>query len=279
MSDLETALDWRWNAARRDMIELIEVTKTFPPNHRGGRSVAALADISLSVDEGEFVCIVGPSGCGKTTLLHLVAGLDVLSSGRISLGGEEVRRPSADRAMVFQQPSLYPWMSVKENIAFGLKLRDGRTKIDWRRVQYYVDMMGLSGFEDHPPYQLSGGMQQRVAIARALITQPKVLLMDEPFGALDAQTRNEMQRFLLHLWKTMRSTVLFITHDVEEAILLGDRVVVMTARPGRIAEDFKVPLLRPRDWEMVLTPAVVELKRKLLAVLRPQLDRRTRVET
>jgi NitT/TauT family transport system ATP-binding protein len=256
------------------MIVLDRVSKSYPPHRRGGSPTPALGEVSLTIEDGQFLCIVGPSGCGKTTLLHLVAGFEPCTTGQILLDGVPVTRPGADRTVVFQQPGLYPWLSVRENIAFGLVLRDGRRRVDWQRVHAFVHLMGLDGFEDHPPYQLSGGMQQRVAIARAMITEPKILLMDEPFGALDAQTRNEMQRFLLGVWEDHRSTVLFITHDVEEAILLGDRVVVMTARPGRIAQDFAVPLARPRQWEMVLTPEFVDLKRQVLEVLRPQLAER-----
>jgi NitT/TauT family transport system ATP-binding protein len=166
---------------------------------------------------------------------------------------------------------LYPWLSVRDNVAFGLKLKNQR--VDWERVHYFIDTMGLHGFETHKPYQLSGGMQQRVSIARALIVEPKILLMDEPFGALDAQTRNDMQRFLLDLWKSINATVFFITHDVDEAILLADRVIAMTARPGRIAAQFEISFPQPRTWDLILTEEFLSLKRQVLEILRPDLTK------
>jgi NitT/TauT family transport system ATP-binding protein len=248
------------------------------PSHRGRPPVSALADVDLQVADGEFVSIVGPSGCGKSTLLHLVAGFGRQTHGAICVGGRAVPGPGSDRAVVFQQAALYPWLSVRENIGFGLRLHGIRGQEYNRRVQHYLEIMGLSAFAQHAPYHLSGGMRQRVAIARALIGEPEIMLMDEPFGALDAQTRNEMQRFLLRLWRTLRPTVLFVTHDVEESILLGDRVVIMTARPGRVALDLKVPFARPREWDLVLTPEFIEVKRQLLSVLQPQLQSAQEVE-
>ena len=224
----------------------------------------------MTIDDHEFVSACGPSGCGKTTLLNLVAGFEPPTSGRILVEGKEVKAPGPDRAVVFQQPSLYPWFSVRDNVSFGLRLRDGR-HVDWERVQYFIDVVGLKGFERHPPYELSGGMKQRVAIARALIVEPKILLMDEPFGALDAQTRNDMQQFLLHLWENLKMTVLFITHDVEEAILLSNRVMVMTPRPGKVAAVIEVSLPHPRSWDMVLTDEFLDIKRQVLDILRPDL--------
>ncbi|MCL6561520.1 MAG: ABC transporter ATP-binding protein [Firmicutes bacterium] len=254
------------------MIVVENLYKTYPPQKRGMVATTALQQVSMTIRDGEFVCIVGPSGCGKTTLLHMVAGFESPSGGRILLDGQEIQGPGADRAVVFQQAALYPWLSVYDNIAFGLKLKNlPRSQYD-AKVRQFLKIMGLEGFERHAPYHLSGGMQQRAAIARALITQPKILLMDEPFGALDAQTRNDMQRFLLELWQELRPTVLFITHDVEEAVLLGDRVIVMTARPGRIARDFEVPFPRPRAWELSLTPEFVAFKREVLSVLRPEVE-------
>lgn len=252
------------------MIRIEGVSRIYP-GRRGRLAVPALRGVDCTVGDGEFVCVVGPSGCGKSTLLHLVAGFDRPSEGRILVGGEEVRGPGADRAVVFQQPGLYPWLSVRDNIGFGLKIHGVRGESYEQKVRDYLAIMGLEAFARHAPYELSGGMRQRVAIARALITQPQTMLMDEPFGALDAQTRNEMQRFLLGLWRNLRPTVLFVTHDVDEAILLGDRVVVMTARPGRIAFDRAVPFARPREWDLVLTSEFMEIKRQVLAVLRPQL--------
>ncbi len=261
----------------RGVIEVQGVRMEFPAQGRH-TPVVALAGVDLRVEEGEFVCLVGPSGCGKSTLLHLVAGFESPTSGHILVGGSEVCAPGSDRAVVFQQSALYPWLNVRENIGFGLRIHGIRGAEFDRRVEQYLGIMGLTGFDRHAPYHLSGGMRQRVAIARALITEPETVLMDEPFGALDAQTRNDMQRFLLRLWKMLRPTVLFVTHDVEEAILLGDRVVIMTARPGRIALDLRVPFARPREWDLVLSPEFVEVKRQLLGVLQPQLESAQSVE-
>ncbi len=249
------------------MIIIDQITKIYP-TQRNTAPVAALQRLSLEIHDQEFVVAVGPSGCGKTTLLNLLAGFETPTAGKITFDGKELTRPGAERAVVFQQPTLYPWLNVRDNIALGLKLKKS---IDRDRVDYFIDMMGLRGFEKHPPYQLSGGMQQRVAIARALIVSPEILLMDEPFGALDAQTRNDMQRFLLDLWQTMKATVFFITHDVEEAILLADRVIVMSARPGRIAAEFPITLPRPRTWDMVLSEEFLALKRQVIGILRPDL--------
>ncbi|WP_338055064.1 ABC transporter ATP-binding protein [Sulfobacillus harzensis] len=237
---------------------------------RGHREpLVAVQHVSLTIADGEFVSIVGPSGCGKTTLLNMVAGFEAPTQGQVMLDGTVIRRPGPERAVVFQQPSLLPWMTVEENIAFGMMLASGRQGVDASKVKEMVEVMGLQGFESHRPYQLSGGMQQRVAIARALMTEPRILLMDEPFGALDAQTRSEMQRFLLDLWKVNRPTVLFVTHDVEEAVLLGDRVVVMSTRPGEVAMDLTIELPRPRHWDLVLSGTFTDYKRRILAVLRP----------
>lgn len=251
------------------MIEIQQVMKQYPPHRRGGVPVLAVETVDLTIRDGEFVTVVGPSGCGKTTLLNMMAGFEHPSQGHILLNGTRVEKPGPERAVVFQQPSLLPWMSVEQNIAFGLTIRDGAGNVDRERLRSMVGIMGLSGFEHHRPYQLSGGMQQRVAIARALITDPAVLLMDEPFGALDAQTRSEMQRFLLSIWRNLHPTVFFVTHDVEEAILLADRVVVMTSRPGRVAATLDVSLPRPRQWDMVLSQEFNEYKRKVLEWLSP----------
>ena len=259
------------------MIEIDGVHMVYP-GRRGRRAIPALRGVDLRVGGGEFVSVVGPSGCGKSTLLHLVAGFERPTEGSILVGGQAVRGPGADRAVVFQQAALDPWLSVSENIGFGLRIHGLRGQDYARRVRDYLAIMGLETFAGHAPYELSGGMRQRVAIARALITQPEIMLMDEPFGALDAQTRNEMQRFLLRLWRTLRPTVLFVTHDVEEAILLGDRVVVMTARPGRIALDLPVPFERPREWDLVMTPEFIEVKRRVLSVLRPELESAEQLE-
>jgi NitT/TauT family transport system ATP-binding protein len=226
--------------------------------------VRALDEVSLTIEDGTFVTILGSSGCGKSTLLNMLAGLMAPSAGRLTLDGAGITRPGPDRVVVFQQPGLYPWLSLRDNIAFGLRMRG---RVDWARVDELIGVIGLQGFEAHKPYELSGGMQQRVAIARALVMQPRVLLMDEPFGALDAQTRRTMQQFLLDLWERIRATVVFITHDIDEAILLGGRLVVMSARPGRVALVSDIPLGRPRHWEMTLEPAFLDLKRRAMMIL------------
>ncbi len=240
-------------------IEIEHVSKDFG-------ALKVLEDVSLIIENGTFVTVLGSSGCGKTTLLSMIAGLSAPSVGRIMLDGKAIARPGPDRVVVFQQPGLYPWLCLRDNVAFGLRMRSP-SRIDWARVDEVIAVMGLRGFERHRPYELSGGMQQRAALARALVMNPRVLLMDEPFAALDAQTRLNMQRFLLDLWEKIRATVVFITHDIDEAILLGDRLVVMGARPGRIVLEQRVPLVRPRDWEMSLDPAFIELKRQAMEIL------------
>lgn len=258
----------RKGGSRVTMITLEGLRKIYPPR-RNSPATVALERITTTINDGSFVTVVGPSGCGKTTLLQLIAGFEQPSEGRILVDGDVVTAPGRDRAVVFQQASLYPWLTVEQNISFGLMLRDGARRVDRQRVANMIETMGLQGFERFHSYQLSGGMQQRVAIARALIVEPKILLMDEPFGALDAQTRGEMQDFLLHLWRSIHPTVVFITHDVEEAVLLADRVLIMSARPGRVVRDLHIGLPRPRTWDMILWPEFVQEKREVLAVLRP----------
>jgi NitT/TauT family transport system ATP-binding protein len=220
------------------------VGKTFP---RGGEIITALEDINLTIAEREFVAVVGPSGCGKTTLLRLVAGLEMPSLGAVRVGGKAVRRPGPDRAVVFQQFALFPWKTVRENIAFGLKCKGvDRRKRDEIALQY-LELMGMRGTEDSYPHQLSGGMQQRVAIARSYAIEPEVLLMDEPFGALDAQTRTVMQEELVRVNRVKPRTILFITHSVEEAVFLADRVVVLSRGPGRVAEIIPIRTLREKE--------------------------------
>jgi NitT/TauT family transport system ATP-binding protein len=238
-------------------ITLDNVTRTFG-------ATRALDTIALTIEDGTFLTILGASGCGKSTLLNLIAGLDVPTTGRLTIDGAAITKPGPDRVVVFQQPGLYPWLTLRDNIAFGQRMQG---RIDWPRIDDIINIMGLAGFETHHPYQLSGGMQQRAALARALVMNPKVLLMDEPFAALDAQTRHRMQTFLLELWDKIGATIIFITHDIDEAIMLGDRLVVMQARPGRIAIDQPVPLPRPRHWDMSLEPDYLHLKRNIMAVL------------
>ncbi|MCP2636139.1 ABC transporter ATP-binding protein [Microbacterium sp. HD4P20] len=230
------------------MIEISGLTKTFVG--QDGSTVRALGGVDLIVRDNEFLTVLGPSGCGKTTMLKMIAGLQSWDSGEITIDGEPVRAPGPDRSMVFQNFALLPWATVMDNVAFGLKLK-GVTKNERdERAKDLIAKVGLDGFETKRPGELSGGMQQRVGIARALAVEPKVLLMDEPFGAVDEQTRRLLQEELLAIWEANRLTVVFITHSMEEAVLLGDRVVLMSARPGQIAEIVDVPLARPRSSDV-----------------------------
>ena len=245
------------------------VSRTFP-GVRGGPPTRALDPVTLSVADNDFVTILGPSGCGKSTLLRIVAGLDQPTTGRVSLGGHTIHGPGADRGMVFQSYTLFPWLTVAENIAFGLRERGVPRHERERIVADYLARVKLKGFERHYPKMLSGGMQQRTAIARALANEPEILLLDEPFGALDNQTRGLMQELLLSIWEEQRKTVLFVTHDIEEAIFLGNRVVVMTARPGRIKADVPVGLAHPRHYTMKTSPEFTALKRRLIEEIREE---------
>jgi NitT/TauT family transport system ATP-binding protein len=231
---------------------------------REQRHFLALADISLSVDEGEFVCILGPSGCGKTTLLNIVAGLLRYSEGRLCVRGVEVNEPGVSRAMVFQQASLLPWRTALGNVRYGMEMqRRFASAVINERADRFIKLVGLAGFERRYPSELSGGMQQRVNLARALATDPDVLLMDEPFAALDAQTREMMQVELLKIWSTAGKTVLFVTHQIDEAVFLADRVVVMATRPGRIKAEFQVPFARPRSLAFKRDPGFLSLHDKI----------------
>jgi NitT/TauT family transport system ATP-binding protein len=224
--------------------EFLNVGKTF---ERGTARVVAVESLSLRVDDGEFVCILGPSGCGKSTLLFMAAGLEKISSGRVLCNGRDVTGPGADRGMLFQQFALYPWLSARKNVEFGLTLRGVPAAERWKLAKHWLEMMGLTPFADAYPHQLSGGMQQRVAIARLLVNKPQIMLMDEPFAALDAQTRTTLGEELVRVWQQARGTVLFVTHSIDEAILLADRLVIMTPRPGRIKMDMRIDIPRPRD--------------------------------
>jgi ABC-type nitrate/sulfonate/bicarbonate transport system ATPase subunit len=211
------------------------------------QELIAIECMDLEIGDDEFLTILGPSGCGKTTFLNIVAGFEQATGGELALDGEPIRKPGPDRGVVFQEYALFPWLTVAQNIEFGLRERRVAKAERRQRVRRQIASVGLSGFEQRYPQELSGGMRQRVALARVLVNDPKILLMDEPFAALDAQTRTIMQQELLRVWGAERRTALFITHNIEEAILLGDRVVVMTARPGRIKEIVKIDLPRPRD--------------------------------
>jgi NitT/TauT family transport system ATP-binding protein/taurine transport system ATP-binding protein len=232
--------------------------------------VHALTEINLAIQQGDFVCVVGPSGCGKTTLLQIIAGFLFPTDGQALIDDRLIIGPDADRGVVFQQPALYPWLSVTENVGFGLKVRgvDGERRTE--RVGRFLRMVGLEHFQKHPPYELSGGMQQRAAIARVLVNEPRIMLMDEPFGALDALTREHMQEELLKIWRATRTTVLFITHSVEEAVYLGTRVLVMSPRPGRIVADVEVGFSRQpgADSRTVKSrPAFIQTREEILSYI------------
>ena len=245
------------------------VTLTFRPKNR--EPVTALENLSLEIGKGEFVSIVGPSGCGKSTFLNLLLGLLKPDTGIMELSGKRIAGPGQDRAMVFQEFGLLPWRTVLGNVELGLELKKVDATARRRRAIELIDMAGLAGFANHYPHELSGGMKQRVGLARALATDPEVLLMDEPFAALDAQTRDLMQTELLQVWEKTRKTVLFVTHSIEEAAYLSDRVVVMSARPGRIKQILNVELPRPRDYEMRLTAEFNDLKSRIWDILKDEL--------
>jgi NitT/TauT family transport system ATP-binding protein len=233
-------------------------------------SVHAVHDVSLHVAPGEFVSLIGPSGCGKSTLLSVVAGFTKPSGGEALLDGKRIAGPGSDRGVVFQQYSLFPWMTVRRNVEFGLKMQGvGATKRE-ATARTLLGLAGLLAFENHYPDQLSGGMKQRVGIVRALATSPQVMLMDEPFGALDSQTRVVMQQILTNMWQRLKLSVLFITHDIEEAIFLSDRVYVMTARPGRIKAEVTIPLPRPRTAEMMSSIEFTQILHKLRNLIREE---------
>jgi NitT/TauT family transport system ATP-binding protein len=252
---------------RRGHIKLYDVAVRFG---NGESSVEATSNVSIDIKPGEFVTVIGPSGCGKSTLLNVVAGFIQPSQGVALLDGEPITGPGADRGVVFQQYSLFPWMSVRKNVEFGLKMQGSPQSERETAARTLLGLAGLLSFENHYPDQLSGGMKQRVGIVRALATSPQVLLMDEPFGALDAQTRVVMQEILTNMWQRFQISVLFITHDIEEAIFLSDRVYVMTARPGRIKAEIVVPLARPRTREMMSSQTFHNLKLELQNLIREE---------
>jgi ABC-type nitrate/sulfonate/bicarbonate transport system ATPase subunit len=233
----------------------------------------AVDDMNLHIADQEFVCLLGPSGCGKSTALNAVAGFLKPSHGAMRVGGRPVSAPGPDRGVVFQDANIFPWLSVKKNIQFGPHLRRAGDEDLEARTADLIERVGLKGFENHLPLELSGGMRQRVGLARTLINDPSVLLMDEPFGALDAQTRIIMQELLLELWERDRKTVLFVTHDIDEALLLGDRVVVMSARPGRVKEVLNVDLPRPRSYDLTSDPEFIAMRRHLLHELHSESER------
>jgi NitT/TauT family transport system ATP-binding protein len=234
---------------------------------RGDKAFEAISDVTLTVEPSEFVCLIGPSGCGKSTLLGALAGHISVAGGELKVDGAAVAGPHPDRGIVFQHHTLFPWKSVLGNVAFGPKMRGVRRKERSERAKEILELVGLKDFVTRYPKQLSGGMQQRVEIARVLVNRPRLLLMDEPFGALDALTRMHMQELLLDIWGRVRTTIVFVTHDIDEALFLADRVLVMSHRPGRIIEEIKVPFARPRSAEISVTPEFGALKRRCLSLL------------
>lgn len=232
-------------------------------------SVTALEGIDFAVHRREFVSVIGPSGCGKSTLIRILAGLETPTSGEVLLDDHAVTGPGPDRGMVFQGYTLFPWLTVKGNVMFGLKIAGcGQTQAD-SEARQWIELVGLSRFENSYPHQLSGGMKQRVAIARALANQPRILLMDEPFGALDAQTRAQMQAYLLQIWRNVDVTILFITHDLDEAVYLSDRILVLKAHPGRVDEVIEVPVPRPRTADQCLTPEFITTRHHIEELIHP----------
>ena len=252
-------------------LEIAHLSKRY---WRDSRDVLALADVSLTVNDGEFLAIVGPSGCGKTSLLNIVAGLLPYEEGDVAIDGKKISGPGTDRAVVFQHSSLLPWRNIAGNVRYGMEMqrRFDETKMR-ERTEHFIKLVGLTGFEKHYPNELSGGMQQRVNLARALAADPVVLLMDEPFAALDAQTREFMQAELLKIWTQARKTVLFITHQINEAIYLADRVVVMSARPGRVKDVFPIPFERPRTLSLKRDPRFLEIEDKIWQLVEEKPER------
>jgi NitT/TauT family transport system ATP-binding protein len=245
-------------------VDFAGVSKTFS----GKTVVHALADVDLRVAEGEFVALLGPSGCGKSTLLNILAGFERLTTGTVRFDGRTISKPGPDRGVVFQEASLLPWLNVWDNVVFGPKVQGVARAIYEPKAEAILKIVGLEGFKQALPVQLSGGMRQRVGIARVLVMEPRALLMDEPFGALDAQTRLSMQQLLLDVWQKLKTTVLFVTHDIDEAILLADRVCVMSARPGRISREIPITLPRPRSIDDLTNPAFIQFKAAIMAEMR-----------
>lgn len=233
-----------------------------------GESMTAVGDVSFQIPDGQFVSLLGPSGCGKTTVLNIVAGFIKATSGSVQVDGTDVRGPGPDRGVVFQDFALFPWMSVESNVAFGLKMRGIPLAERRERAREMVRLVGLEGFEHKYPHELSGGMRQRAGVARVLATEPSVMLMDEPFASIDAQTRRVLQQEVLRIWETQRPTVLFVTHDIEEAIFMSDRIIVLSGRPSEVSADVTVSLSRPRTWNQVQSdPEFLRLRTELMGML------------
>ncbi|MBD1585100.1 ABC transporter ATP-binding protein [Pseudomonas typographi] len=248
------------------LITIDRVSRIFDDPKRPN-GIRALDNVSLTVARNEFLCLLGPSGCGKSTLLNMIAGFDHPTEGAVTVGGQPVTAPGADRGVVFQQANLMPWLPVWENVAFHLKMRGVGKDIRREKAHKFIEMVGLKGFENHFPSELSGGMNQRVGIARALLMNPEVILMDEPFGALDEQTKMDMHAELIRIWRESQSTIVFVTHGIDESLALGTHVAVMSARPGRIRELLPIDLERPRD---PTSKVFNDYKRHILSLLRPE---------
>ena len=232
-------------------------------------SVTALSDVSFDVHKRELMCVIGPSGCGKSTLVRILAGLETSTAGELAVYGDPVSGPCRDRGMVFQGYTLFPWLTVKQNVMFGPRVAGRATTFAAAEAREWIELVGLTKFENSYPHQLSGGMKQRVAIARALANQPRVLFMDEPFGALDAQTRSNMQAYLLEIWKNVDITIVFITHDLDEAVYLSDRILVLDANPGRVREIVEVPVSRPRSFDQIADPLFLATRRHIEHLIHP----------
>jgi len=252
--------------ARDVILRVDRLTKRF---QAGKNEITALDEISFETHRREFLCIIGPSGCGKSTLIRILAGLETLSDGQVLLDNRPVNGPGRERGMVFQGYTLFPWLTVRKNVMFGLRMNNVSRFDAQKQANEWLNLIGLEQFADCYPHQLSGGMKQRVAIARALVNHPRILLMDEPFSALDAQTRAKMQAYLLEIWKKIDITVIFITHDLDEAIFLADRILVLSAHPGRLQELIEVPMERPRRAEHFLSPEFAATKARLEALIHP----------
>lgn len=255
--------------AREVVLEVNNLCKYFSSGHG---EVTALNNVSFKTHRREFVTVIGPSGCGKSTLIRILAGLESKSTGDVLLDGQQITGPGPERGMVFQGYTLFPWLTIKKNVMYGLRAQGKSLATAESEAMQWIDLVGLERFANSYPDELSGGMKQRVAIARALAVQPRILLMDEPFGALDAQTRAKMQAYLMEIWKNIDITILFITHDLDEAILLADRILVLKANPGEVQEVIEVPVARPRHNDQLLSPEFLATKKRLEELIHPQSD-------
>lgn len=253
--------------ARPHVLDVVGLSKHFPS--KDGQ-VTALHDLNFCVHRREFLCVIGQSGCGKSTLIRILAGLETPSEGQVLVDGQPVIGPGRERGMVFQSYTLFPWLTVKQNVMFGPQMAGKADYTAESEAREWISLVGLEKFENNYPQQLSGGMKQRVAIARALANEPRILLMDEPFGALDAQTRAQMQSHLLQIWKNIDITILFITHDLDEAVYLADRILVLDARPGRVREIIEVPVPRPRTIAQFVEPEFLATKKRMQELIHPE---------